>query len=126
MKTSRLRHLWNSIAKTLSRTNTRRRSNISRRGREATSQYGEIPKTPEPTAFEGNVNFSTISDLTSDPREEDWPTDDSFVMEPEFSDPMSDNVSEKYQTKAVTRTTDDMGGSANEAGSQTHTSKWLQ
>ena len=39
---------------------------------------------------------------------------------------MSDNTSEKYQTKAVTRTTDDIGGSADETGSQTHTSKWLR
>ena len=47
-------------------------------------------------------------------------------MEPDFSDPMSDNTSENYQTKAVTRTTDDIGGSADETGSQTHTSKWLR
>ena len=72
------------------------------------------------------MNFSAISDLTSDPREEDWATDVNFVMEPDFSDPMSDNVSEKYQSKAVARTTDDIGGSADETGSQAHTSKWLQ
>ena len=108
MKTSSLRNRWNSIAKTLSRTNNRRFSSLSRRRKEATSQYTEVPKTPEPTACEANVSFSAKSDLTSDPREEDWPTDDSFVMEPDFSDPMSDNTSEKYQTKAVTRTTDDI------------------
>ena len=72
------------------------------------------------------MNFSAISDLTSDPKEEDWPTDGSFVMAPDFSDPMSDSTSEKYQTKAVTRTADDIGGSADETGSQTHTSKWLR
>ena len=47
-------------------------------------------------------------------------------MEPDFSDPMSDNASDKYQTKAVARTVDDIGGSADETGSQAHTSKWLQ
>ena len=81
-------------------------------------------KKPEPTACE--TNLSAISDLTSDTREEDWPTDDSFVMEPNFSDPMSDNASDKYQTKAVARTVDDIGGSADETGSQAHTSKWFQ
>ena len=47
-------------------------------------------------------------------------------MEPDFSDPMSDDASEEYQTKQVTRTADDIGGSADETGSQAHTSKWLQ
>ena len=47
-------------------------------------------------------------------------------MEPDFSDPMSDNASDTYQTKAVARTVDDIGGSADEAGCQAHTSKWLQ
>ena len=47
-------------------------------------------------------------------------------MEPDFSDPMSDNASDEYQTKAVARTVDDIGGSAEETGSQAHTSKWLQ
>ena len=84
MKTSRLRNLFNSIAKTLSRTNTRRRSSLSRMGREATSQYTQVPKTPEPTACEANASFSAISDLTSDPKEVDWPTDESFVIEPDF------------------------------------------
>ena len=46
-------------------------------------------------------------------------------MEPDFSDPMSDDASEKYQAKPVARITDDIGGSADETGSQTHTSKWL-
>ena len=46
-------------------------------------------------------------------------------MEPDFADPLSDNTSEKYQTKAVSRTTDDIGVSADETGSQAHTSKWL-
>ena len=47
-------------------------------------------------------------------------------MEPDFSDPMSDDASEKYQAKPIARTTDDIGGSADETGSQAHTSKWLQ
>ena len=123
MKTNSLRNLWNSITRTLSRTNTRRCSNLSRGGRKDTSRRAEASKTPDPTGCE--INLSAISDLTSDPREEDWPTDDSFVMEPDFSDPMSDDASEKYQAKPVARTTDDIGGSADETGSQTHTSKWL-
>ena len=39
---------------------------------------------------------------------------------------MSDNASDKYQIKAVARTVDDIGGSADETVSQAHTSKWLQ
>ena len=123
MKTNSLRNLWNSITRTLSRTNTRRCSNLSRGGRKDTSRRAEASKTPDPTGCE--TNLSAISDLTSDPSEEDWPTDDSYVMEPDFSDPMSDDASEKYQAKPVARTTDDIGGSADETGSQTHTSKWL-
>ena len=124
MKTNSLRNLWNSITRTLSRSNTRRRSNLSRGGREAASQHAKVPKTPELTACE--TSLSALSDLTSDPREEDWPTDDSFVLEPDFSDHMSDNASDKYQTKAVARTIVDIGGSADETGSQAHSSKWLQ
>ena len=124
MKTTSFRNFWNSITKPLSRSNARRHSNLSRGGREAALQHAKTPKTPEPTACE--TNLSAISDLTSDPREEEWPTDDSFVMEPDFSDPMSDNASDEYQTKPVTRTIDDIGGSADETGSQAHTSKWLQ
>ena len=124
MKTNSLRNLWNSITRTLSRTNTRRCSNLSKGGRKDTSRRAEASKTPDPTGCE--TNLSAISDITSDPREEDWPTDDSFVMEPDFSDPMSDDASEKYQAKPIARTTDDIGGSADETGSQAHTSKWLQ
>ena len=124
MKTNSLRNLWNSITRTLSRTNTRQCPNLSRGGRKDTSRRAEASKTPDPTGCE--PNFSAISDLTSDPKEEDWPTDNSFVMEPDFSDPMSDDASEKYQTKPVARNTDDIGGSADETGSQAHTSKWLQ
>ena len=124
MKPNSLRNLWISITRTLSRTNTQRRSNHSKGGRKDTSRCTEASKTPDPTGCE--TNLSAISDLTSDPREEDWPTDDSFVMEPDFSDPMSDDASEKYQAKPIARTTDDIGGSADETGSQAHTSKWLQ
>ena len=124
MKNNNFRSLWNSITKTLSRSNTHRHSHLSKRGREAASLHAKTPKTPEPVACE--TNLSAISDLTSDPREKDWPTDDSFIMEPDFSDPMSDNASEEYQTKQATRTADDIGGSADETGSQAHTSKWLQ
>ena len=124
MKTNSLRNLWNSITRTLSRTNTRRCSNLSKGGRKDTSRCTEASKTPDPTGYE--TNLSAISDLTSDPREEDWPTDDSFVMELDCSDLMSDNASDKYQTKAVARTIDDIEGSADETGSQALTSKWLQ
>ena len=72
------------------------------------------------------MNSQAISDSTSDPREENGPTDDSFIIEPDFSDPMSDNLSEEYQKKAIARATDDIGGLADETGSQTHTSRLLQ
>ena len=87
MRTSSLRNLWNSITRTLSRSNTRRRFNLSRGGGRLPCNTPKYQKT-DPTACE--TNLSAISDLTSDPREEDWPTDDSFVMEPDFSDPMQE------------------------------------
>ena len=91
-----------------------------------TPQHAEAQKVPEPTAREANLNSNAISDSTSDPREEDWLTDDTFVIEPNSSDPMPDNVSEKYQMKAIARATDDIGESADETECQTQTSRWLQ
>ena len=41
-------------------------------------------KTPGPTKRESNLNNNAISDSTSEHREEDWPTDDSFIIEPNF------------------------------------------
>ena len=124
MKKTSLRNFWKSFTKPLSRSTVQRGSNLLGGGREAASLHAKTPKPPEPVACE--TNLSAISDLTSDPREEDWPTDDSFITEPGFSDPMSDNTSEEYPTRQVTRTADDIGGSADETGSQAHTSKWLQ
>ena len=77
---------------------------------------------PEPTIS----NADTSSNYTSDPREEVWPTDDSFNIAPDFSDPMSDNISEGYQSLEQTRATQMMQESSEEGESQTHTSKWLQ
>ena len=126
MKNSSFRNLWSSLTKTLSRGNARWHSSHSKRGRVTTAQHTKAQKAPGPTTRESNLNNNTISDSTSDPREEDWPTDDSFIIKSDFSDPMSDNLSEEYQTKAIARATDDIGGSADETGSQPHTSIWLQ
>ena len=65
------------------------------------------------------------SDYTSDPREKDWPTDDSFQITPDFPDPMSDMYDE-YQSKEVTRAARIVEESFDEEKSQTHTSKWSQ
>ena len=71
-------------------------------------------------------NIDTSSNYTSDPREEDWPTDDSSNIAPDFSGPMSDNISEEYQSREVTRAAQMVEESSEEGESQTHTSKWLQ
>ena len=126
MKNSSFRNLWSSLTKTLSRGNARWHSAHSKSGRVTTPQHTKAQQTPGPTKRESNLNNNAISDSTSDPREEDWPTDDSFIIEPDFSVPMLDNVSEEYQSKAITRATEDIGGSADETGSQAHTSRWLQ
>ena len=126
MKNSSFRNIWSSITRTLSWANTQRHSFRSKGGRVTTPQHAEAQKVPEPTAREANLNCNAISDSTSDPREEDWLTDDSFVIEPNSSDPMPDNVSEKYQMKAIARATDDIGESADETECQTQTSRWLQ
>ena len=101
MKPNSLRNLWISITRTLGRANTQRRSNHSRGGRKDISRCTETSKTPDPTGCE--TNLSAISDLTSDPKEEDWPTDDSFIMEPDFSDPMSDDASENIKPSRLPR-----------------------
>ena len=72
------------------------------------------------------LNVIIVSDYTSDPKEEVWPTDNSFNVAPNFSDPISDNMSGKYQTKAITRATGAIGEYFYESDGQTHTSKWLE
>ena len=124
MKNSSFRNLWSSLTKTPSRGNACWHSSHSKRGRVTTPHHTKAQEAPGPTTRESNLN--AISDSTSDPREEDRPTDDSFLIRPDFSDTMSDNLSEEYQTKVIARATDDIGGSADETGSQTHTSRWLQ
>ena len=57
------------------------------------------PAKPELTT----LNVSISSDYTSDPREDVWLTDDSFKVAPYFSDPISENLVEEYQTKEVHR-----------------------
>ena len=48
-------------------------------------------------------NLSISSDATSDPRDEDCPTEDSFKLAFDFLDRMSDHVSEKRQSKKIGR-----------------------
>ena len=120
MKNSNFRNLWSSLTKTFSRGNARWHSSHSKRGKVTTPQHTKAQKTPGPTKRESNLNNNAISNST------DWPTDDSFIIEPDFPDPMSDYVSEEYQSKGIDRATDDIGGSADETGSQAHTSRWLQ
>ena len=72
------------------------------------------------------MDISILSDHTSDPREEDWPTDDSFMVAPDFSDPMLDHVSEEYQTLEIARVTGILGESSDEANGQTYTSTWIR
>ena len=101
MKINSFRNLWSSLTKTLSRVNDQWHSSNSKRERVTTPQYTKAQKASGPTTRESNLNDNAISDSTSDPREEDWPIDDSFIIEPNFSDPMSDNLSEEYQTRRL-------------------------
>ena len=90
------------------------------------SSQGGVENTPEPTAAaeaqkrSGN-NLSVISD--PDPSEEDWPTEDSFKLASDFSDSMSDHVSEAYQSKEIGRATGDI---SDDSDSRAHTTQWLK
>ena len=57
-----------------------------------------------------------ISDATSDPREEDWPTEDSFKLASDFSDSMSDHVSEEYQSTEIGKATGDTSEDSDSRG----------
>ena len=50
-----------------------------------------------------NLNVSIASDYTSYSREEDWPTEDSFIVASNFSDQISDNVSGECHTEEIAR-----------------------
>ena len=113
--------MWKTISKILSK-NTWLRSNISRGGRGTPTRHTENSTVQEPAIS----NIDTSSNYTSDPKEEDWPNDDSFNIVPDFSDQMSDNLSGEYQTKEVTRAIQMVEEFAEEGESQTLTSEWLQ
>ena len=90
--------MWRTISKRLSKSSWLR-STGSRGGKGTTTTHVEKSPKPEPTIS----SAETSSNYTSYPREEDWPIDDSFIMSPDFSDPMSDNLSEEYQSREMTR-----------------------
>ena len=113
--------MWKTISKRLNKSSWLR-SIGSRGGRGTHTRHVEESTTQEPAIS----NNDTSSNCTSDPREEDWPTDDSFNKAPNFSDPMSDNISEEYQSREVTRAAQMVDESSEERESKTHTSKWLQ
>ena len=113
--------MWKTISKRLSK-NPWLRSIGSRGGSGTPTRRAEQPAKQKPTIS----NLDTSSNYTSDPREQDWPTDDSFNIVPGFSDPMSDNICEEYQPKEVTTATQMVEESSEEGESQTHASKWLQ
>ena len=68
-------------------------------------------------------NLSVISDVTSDPRGKDWLSEDSFKLASDFSDSMSDHVSEKRQSEEIGKAT---GNITDDSNSQTHTTQWLK
>ena len=68
-------------------------------------------------------NLSAISDATSDPREEDWPTEGSFKLASDFSDSMFDHVSDEYQSKEIVKAT---GDTSDDSDSRAHTTQWLR
>ena len=86
------------------------------------TRHVEKSTKPEPTIS----NADTSSNYTSDPREKDWPTDDGFNIAPDLSDPMSDNISEEYQSTEVTRAAQMVEESSEGRESQTHASKWFE
>ena len=98
------------------------RSIGSRGGRGSPTNHVKNPTGQEPAMS----NVDTSSNYTSDPREEDWPTGDSLNLAPDFSDTMSDNISEEYQSREVTRATQMVEESSDERESPTHASIGLQ
>ena len=97
-------------------------TNSQVQGEGTTTKLPSVPAKREPT----KLYVSTSYDYTSVPSAADLLTDDSFNIAPDFSDLMSDNLSEVYQTKEKTRATRMVEKSPEEEESQTHTSKWLQ
>ena len=95
------------------------RSIGSRGGKGTPTRHVKNPTGQKPAVS----NIDTSSNYTSDPKKEDWPTDDSFNIAPDVSDPMSDNISEGYQSREVKRATQTMEESSNEGESQTYASK---
>ena len=63
-------------------------------------------------------NLSIISDATSDPREEDWPTDNNFKLNSDFSD-----LVYEYQSKEIGKAT---GDTSDDSDSRAHTTQWLR
>ena len=64
--------------------------------------------------------------LHSDPREDNQPTQISFINGSNFSDLMSDNVFEEYKAKEISRATRATEDYSDESDSRSHTIKWLQ
>ena len=93
--------MWESITEKLSKSRTWLFPTNSQGGRGTTTKQSSELTKPERT----RADVSISSDYTSDPREEDWATDDSFKIARGFSDPMSDNLSEEYQTREAARAT---------------------
>ena len=71
------------------------------RGKESITEFTAVVEPQE----QSENNDSVISDVisTPDPREEDRPTEDSFKLASDFSDSMSDHVSESMKNDKLER-----------------------
>ena len=69
------------------------------RGKESITEFTAVVEPQE----QSENNDSVISDVTPDPREEDRPTEDSFKLASNFSDSMSDHVSESMKNDKLER-----------------------
>ena len=91
--------MWNAIINRVSHWDAWEHFSTSQRGRESTTEFNAAVEKGEQSE---NI-LSRNSDATSDPRKEDWPTEDSFKLASYFSESMSDNLSEKRQSKNLVR-----------------------
>ena len=111
--------MWNAVINRLSRWDL---------WEHLSSSQGEGETSPKLVATErarkrSTNNLSAISGVTSDPQGEDWPTEDSFKLASDFSDSMSDHVSEEYQSKEIGKATED---TSDYSESRAHTTQWLR
>ena len=108
--------MWNSIINLINHWDPWEQLSFSQGGGGSEQNMNELMRIERSNDVPITTRISDgASNHTSDPREEDWPTEDSLMVVPDFSNPMSDYVSEEYQTKEMGRARRATEGSSDES-----------